>query len=543
MTELKLWNTLTRKKEVFQPIDPDNVRMYVCGPTVYDFAHIGNARPVIVFDVLNRLLRHLYDGNVTYVRNITDVDDKINARALRDFGPEIAAGTLSLNDAIRRVTEKTADQFQTDVAALGCLAPDHQPRATEHIGGMIEMISTLLAKNYAYIARGKEGREALFDISLMPEYGRLSNRRLEDQQAGARIEVKDHKRNPGDFVLWKESEVHEPGWPASFTLSDKNRDDLQLNSNSISIYGRPGWHIECSVMSEHHLGKTFDIHGGGLDLIFPHHENEIAQSCCAHGTDVMANYWMHNGFLQLEGRKMSKSDGNFITINELLNTTKFGGRKWPGEVLRLAMLMTHYREPIDFSVKRLEEAERILNKWESEAMSCYFGDAPKLPSSDLITSLLNDLDFGSAVMFLEEQFRIKSDKSRAQLARDLSFLGLTFDIDKLESEILWIMKKNREKSEEILRFFKHNIATPKKLIENIFEKIDINQLIEKRNAAKMAKAFTVADDIKKQIEATGVVLEDSKDGSKWYVPRNIVQEWMNERGFSYGNQPNRRDGG
>jgi cysteinyl-tRNA synthetase len=298
---LTLYNTLTRQKEPFTPIDSQNVRMYVCGPTVYDFAHIGNARPVIVFDVLYRLLRHLYgESAVTYVRNITDVDDKINARALRDFP------NLPLNEAIAKVTEKTADQFQADARALGCLDPTVQPRATDNIAGMIEMISTLITKGNAYTAAG----EVLFDIASMKDYGGLSNRKLEDQQAGARVAVEAHKKSPGDFVLWKLSSANEPGWDSPWGR------------------GRPGWHIECSAMSKRYLGEVFDIHGGGLDLIFPHHENEIAQSRCAHGTSVMANVWMHNGFLQVEGQKMSKSLGNFVTIQDLLATNKFGGHPW-----------------------------------------------------------------------------------------------------------------------------------------------------------------------------------------------------------------------
>ncbi len=304
---LTFYNTLTRSKAPFQPIDAQNVRMYVCGPTVYDFAHIGNARPVIVFDVLFRLLSHVYGAShVTYARNITDVDDKINARALRDFGSEIEAGSLSLNEAIRRVTETTANQFRADVTALGTLPPTHEPRATEHIAGMIDIIEKLIANGRAYTAGG----EVLFDTSWA-EYGELSKRNLEDQQAGARIAVEAHKKHPGDFVLWKLSSPEEPGWESPWGR------------------GRPGWHIECSAMSAAFLGETFDIHGGGLDLIFPHHENEIAQSRCAHGTKVMANVWMHNGFLQVEGRKMSKSDGNFVTIQQLLETETFGGRSWP----------------------------------------------------------------------------------------------------------------------------------------------------------------------------------------------------------------------
>ena len=279
MAPLRLYNTLTRSKEEFIPIDPAHVRMYVCGPTVYDFAHIGNARPIIVFDVLYRLLRGIYgDGAVTYVRNITDVDDKINDRAARDFP------SLPLNEAIRRVTETTANQFLADAQALGCLDPTHQPRATDNIAQMIEIIEALIARGHAYVAEG----EVLFSVPSMPDYGRLSRRSLDEQQAGARVAVEAHKKNAADFVLWKLSSPEEPGWESPWGR------------------GRPGWHIECSAMSRRYLGETFDIHGGGLDLIFPHHENEIAQTRCAFGHDVMANVWMHNGFLQVEGEKMSK---------------------------------------------------------------------------------------------------------------------------------------------------------------------------------------------------------------------------------------------
>ncbi|MCY6381438.1 cysteine--tRNA ligase [Hoeflea prorocentri] len=364
---LSLYNTLTRRKEDFQPIDPQNVRMYVCGPTVYDYAHIGNARPVIVFDLLFRLLRHHYGADkVTYVRNITDVDDKINARAARDY-PE-----KPLNEAIALVTAKTADQFHADIGLLGCLEPTHEPRATDNIAQMQTMIETLVARGHAYVAGG----EVLFDVTSSDDYGELSNRKLEDQQAGARVAVDDHKKNPGDFVLWKLSSGDEPGWPSPWGV------------------GRPGWHIECSAMSERYLGKVFDIHGGGLDLIFPHHENEIVQSRCAHGTDRMANIWMHNGFLQVEGQKMSKSLGNFVTIHELLASEKFGGRSWPGEALRLAMLMTHYREPIDFSVRKLEEAERLLEKFARRA-----GDADDggTPDPEVIEALSDDLNVSAAL--------------------------------------------------------------------------------------------------------------------------------------------------
>jgi cysteinyl-tRNA synthetase len=409
---LRLYNTLTRSKEDFAPIDPDNVRMYVCGPTVYDFAHIGNARPVIVFDVLYRLLRHLYgEAHVTYVRNITDVDDKINARALRDFGADIASGKLSLNEAIRRVTEKTADQFHKDVATLGCLPPTFEPRATEFVQprpdgktDMIGLIQSLIERDHAYEAAG----EVLFDTASMPDYGQLSKRPLDEQQAGARIAVDAHKKSPGDFVLWKLSSPEEPGWDSPWGR------------------GRPGWHIECSAMSSAYLGEVFDIHGGGLDLIFPHHENEIAQSRCAHGTHAMANVWMHNGFLQVEGQKMSKSLGNFYSINELLETDTFGGRKWPGEVLRLAMLMTHYREPIDFSVRKLEEAENTLRKWK-RAADLAEGEG-QLPD-DVIEVLSDDLATYGAFQHLTQLASEAGDGDAAaasSLKTALEFFG--FDV-------------------------------------------------------------------------------------------------------------------
>ncbi|MCO5159764.1 MAG: cysteine--tRNA ligase [Mesorhizobium sp.] len=446
---LRLYNTLTRTKEDFVPIDPANVRMYVCGPTVYDYAHIGNARPAIVFDVLFRLLRHLYGpDHVTYVRNITDVDDKINARALRDYGAEIEAGNLSLNEAIRKVTEPTYEQYQKDVTALGCLPPTVQPRATEYIEGMIAMIQTLLDKDHAYVAQGEDGRETLFDVRKMEDYGALSRRKLEEMFAGARVEVKDHKRNPGDFVLWKESNELEPGWDANFRISDDNRDALRLNTNEVSIRGRPGWHIECSVMSDallwdavkdqlspdaHKHPHQFDIHGGGLDLIFPHHENEIAQSRCAHGTDVMANYWLHNGFLQVEGKKMSKSEGNFVTIHELL--AGVGRRPRAGAVVRLAMLATHYRQPIDFTEQKLDYWYNKLSGWieaydlnreETFAYDRYIG-LPVRPNEAVVSALLDDLNFANALASIEEiaqLARAPNKEAANELGASLIWLGL-----------------------------------------------------------------------------------------------------------------------
>lgn len=457
---LRLYNTLTRTKEDFVPIDPDNVRMYVCGPTVYDFAHIGNARPVIVFDVLFRLLRHLYgETHVTYVRNITDVDDKINARALRDFGGEIASGTLSLNEAIRRVTEKTADQFHSDVAVLGCLEPTVEPRATEFVEpradgkvDMITLIQSLIERGHAYVAAG----EVLFDTASMPDYGQLSKRNLDEQQAGARVAVDAHKKNPGDFVLWKLSSPEEPGW------------------NSPWGRGRPGWHIECSAMSAAYLGEVFDIHGGGLDLIFPHHENEIAQSRCAHGTDVMANIWMHNGFLQVEGQKMSKSLGNFYSINELLETETFGGRKWPGEVLRLAMLMTHYREPIDFSVRKLEEAENMLRKWK-RAADLAPAAAGQVPV-EIIDALSDDLATYAAFQVLTQLAGEAADGNDAAASLKASLLFLGFDVASAD-----------------------------------IDEGGVAKAIADRLALIAAKNWAEADRIRDELLAQGVQLKDGKD--------------------------------
>ena len=454
----QLYNTLTRAKAEFSPIDVENVRLYVCGPTVYDFAHIGNARPVIVFDVLFRLLRSLYGAErVTYVRNITDVDDKINARALETHGEAIKAGTMSLNDAIREVTNKTATQFQNDMGALGCLDPTHQPRATENIAEMIAIIQTLINKNHAYIAKGAEGREVLFRVGSMEAYGDLSNRKLEDQQSGARIAVEDHKENAGDFVLWKASNENAPGWDATFEVSGE----------SVAIYGRPGWHIECSAMSERYLGKTFDIHGGGIDLVFPHHENEIAQSCCAFDVSHMANVWMHNGFLQVEGEKMSKSLGNFITVYDLLHTTTIAERQWQGDVIRFAMLMTHYREPIDFSVKRLQEAENSLRKLQRRAVEGDdFGTTDKFYSA-----LLDDVNTSLALHSL-------ADMSGQILADALTFLGLPLESDKGE-----------------------------------VDEAAIEEKIAARLVLLSAKDWAGADKIRDQLLADGIQLKDGKDAT------------------------------
>ena len=480
---LRLYNTLTRTKEDFTPIDPNNVRMYVCGPTVYDFAHIGNARPVIVFDVLFRLLRHLYgESHVTYVRNITDVDDKINARALRDFP------NLPLNEAIRAVTQKTADQFQSDAKALGCLTPTEEPRATDNIQGMIDIISTLINKGHAYTAAG----EVLFSVSSMADYGKLSGRKLEDQQAGARVAVEAHKKNPADFVLWKLSSADEPGWDSPWGR------------------GRPGWHIECSAMSKRYLGEVFDIHGGGLDLIFPHHENEIAQSRCAHGSQVMANVWMHNGFLQVEGQKMSKSLGNFVTIADLLETTKFGGLPWTGDAVRLAMLMSHYSQPIDWTVENLAIASANLHTFHLlgtkvfEALSA--SDLVKFfelrPSNRLLEILTDDLNTPSAfhnhlfglVKEADQKSGIKIDPI-VTLFGDLLFLGL---------DPYRFAQEEREKVNSTRNINREAVIL----------------LIEDRLVARHTKNWKESDRIRDELDAMGVAIKDNKDGTTtWEVKR------------------------
>jgi cysteinyl-tRNA synthetase len=405
---LTLYNTLTRRKEPFQPIDPTNVRMYVCGPTVYDLAHIGNARPIIVFDVLFRLLRHIHgDQHVTYARNITDVDDKINARAVERF-PE-----LPPTEAIRKLTEETTAQFHKDIAALGVLPPTVEPRATDHIAEMRVLCDALVANGHAYVAED----HVLFAVGSMPDYGKLARRSLEEMEAGARVDVAPYKKGPMDFVLWKPSKPGEPSWPSPA---------------GIATPGRPGWHIECSAMAGKHLGNVFDIHGGGIDLVFPHHENEIAQSRCAHNTSVMANVWMHNGFLQVEGEKMSKSLGNFVTINELLERDTFGRTEWAGEVLRWAMLMTHYREPINWSVDRLIEARNDLSRWSHAVIESVSHPYPiEFKRSDVDRAVLDalgdDLNFAAARAHLHQVAKLAEagdEAAKRTLAGTLAWLGV-----------------------------------------------------------------------------------------------------------------------
>ena len=441
---LRLYNTLTRSKEDFSPLDPKNVRMYVCGPTVYDYAHIGNARPVIVFDVLFRLLRQIYGADhVTYVRNITDVDDKINAKA-REEGV-----------SIREVTERTTKQFHADIAALGVLPPTVEPRATEHIAEMIAIIEKLIANGHAYAADG----HVLFNVPSMKDYGQLSRRSLDEMLAGARVDVAPYKRGDMDFVLWKPSDETTPGWDSPWGR------------------GRPGWHIECSAMSWKHLGEVFDIHGGGIDLVFPHHENEIAQTRCAFGRNVMANVWMHNGFLQVEGQKMSKSLGNFLTINELL-------ADWPGDVLRFNMLRTHYRQPIDWTLKSLEESWRTLEGFFNNAGAVH-AEAGKI-AAPVLEALTDDLNTPKAIAELHALDRPGAQNALGETLKSLGFTG--------------------------------NLTSPK--AETAVDAAAVNALITARLDARKAKNWAESDRIRDELATMGIAIKDNKDGTtSWEVKR------------------------
>jgi cysteinyl-tRNA synthetase len=453
--ELRLYDTLTREKRGFAPLDPARVRMYVCGPTVYDFAHIGNARPVIVFDVLFRLLRHLYGADhVIYVRNITDVDDKINARA--------AERGISIRD----LTEETYKNFKQDVAALGCLSPTIEPRATEHIEEMKTLIERLVKSGHAYVAEDN----VLFNVPSMPDYGQLSKRPLDEMIAGARVEVAPYKKDPQDFVLWKPSKPGEPAWPSPA---------------GIKASGRPGWHIECSAMSWKHLGERFDIHGGGIDLVFPHHENEIAQSRCAFHTKVMANYWMHNGFLQVEGEKMSKSLGNFVTIHDLL-------KDWPGEVVRMTMLQTHYRQPINWTVAGLRESQKSLEHWYALTVDAQ----PGYLCADARDALADDLNTPKAFAALHE-LRTEAAKGAKPAAACL----------KTSAQLLGLLQMTGDAWDA---FRPASLA---------IDEAKVVHLIDARNAARKAKNFKESDRIRDELAAMGVVLKDSKDGTTWEIAR------------------------
>lgn len=493
---LRLYNTLTRTKEVFSPIDPAHVRMYVCGPTVYDYAHIGNARPVIVFDVLYRLLRHLYGPeHVTYARNLTDVDDKINARAARDFPG------LPLNEAIAKVTETTTAQFHSDVDALGNLRPDAEPRATDHIEEMKAIIERLITRGIAYVAE----EHVLFHVPAVaglkdvPKYGSLARRSLDEMIAGARVDVAPYKRDAMDFVLWKPSrDGVDPGWPSPA---------------GIATPGRPGWHIECSAMSMAKLlspfggglqcddpaKNVFDIHGGGIDLVFPHHENEIAQSCCAFGgadgAGRMANIWMHNGFLQVEGEKMSKSLGNFVTINELLETGVMAG-PWDGAVLRLAMLRTHYRQPIDWTLRALQEARRTLlnfQKWFLPKLTegAYFTDYDRATvHQPFLDALSDDLNTPEAIASLHV---LAGEISRTPVGNERLIVEFTNSLRLLGFESLD-------------RFQTRGMGNLEEA-----DRLRIEAAIAARLEARRAKNFAESDRIRDELAAMGIALKDGKD--------------------------------
>jgi cysteinyl-tRNA synthetase len=490
---LTLYNTRTRTKEEFRPLDPSHVRMYVCGPTVYDYAHIGNARPMIVFDVVYRLLKYLaakgeWDGGrgktkVTYARNITDVDDKINARAIElypDMPPE---------QAIRRLTEETTAQFHKDVAALGALPPTYEPRATDYIEQMKDMITRLYEADIAYVADD----HVLFSVAAydrrndVPRYGSLARRSLDEMIAGARVEVAPYKRDPVDFVLWKPSKPGEPAWPSPL---------------GIGALGRPGWHLECSAMAKALLGEEFDIHGGGIDLVFPHHENEVAQSTGANHTPIMANFWMHNGFLQVEGEKMSKSLGNFFTINELLQKAP----RWPGAVMRLNMLRTHYRQPLDWTENGFFESYGILEHWRrllDEAM-------PSEPSVKVIEALVDDLNTPKALAELHSLADKAGSRSGGTPIEAADELAATLNLLGFEDYIRDVTKDAKE-----LR------AGGRKKIEAAWNEAEareagidtnlIRQQVSARLAARKAKNWAQADRIRDQLAAMGIILKDAKN--------------------------------
>jgi len=455
---LHLYNTLTRAKEAFVPLRSDAVGLYVCGPTVYDFAHIGNARPVVVFDVLYRLLKRLYAG-VTYVRNITDVDDKIIAASQKSGEP------------IDVITARTAEAFHEDMDALGALPPTIEPRATAHVGQMIALIEALIAKGHAY-APG-DGH-VLFDVPSMPDYGQLSRLDRREVIEGARVEVAGNKKDPADFVLWKPSTEAQPGWPSPWGR------------------GRPGWHIECSAMSGQYLGQTFDIHGGGQDLIFPHHENEIAQSRCAHGTPMMARVWMHNGFLMVEGEKMSKSLGNFLTVRQLL-------ADHPCEALRLTLLQTHYRQPLNWTADGVRQAKETLDRCYTALRAAADVEAqPSAPPPAVMDALADDLNTPLAIAHLHEAVGALNKASRADEKAALKGRLLA------GGDVLGLLSQDPE------AWFKRSPAAAGGLDEAAIE-----ALIVERREARKARNFARADQIRDELKAQGIMLEDGAAGTTW----------------------------
>ncbi len=455
MPEIYLHNTLKQRKDKFIPIDADNVRMYVCGPTVYDKAHLGNAKTPVVYDVLYRLLCHVYGKeHVTYVSNITDVDDKILNKH-KETGK-----------SIREITEQTYNWYIDDMAKLNVLSPNYRPRATEYIPEMIKLVELLLKNGHAYIA----DKQVLFDVDSMPNYGFLSGRSMKEMVAGARVEIADYKKNPADFILWKPSDADQPGWDSPWG------------------YGRPGWHLECSAMSSKLLGNDFDIHGGGSDLIFPHHENECAQSCCAYPGTHFAHYWVHTGMLMINGVKMSKSLGNFYTVDEIL-------AKYPAEALRLLFLTTHYHQPFNFTFEGLEQAKNILDKFYNALLKNADIPAEKTePSEKLIAALCDDLNTPLALSYLHEtlgnlnkaETKEERVKYKSELMANAYMLGLLYN----DAES-WFKGAASEDDAEI------------------------EALIAKRAEAKKNKDWAIADAIRNELKERGIVLEDSPTGTTW----------------------------
>ena len=474
MVEIKLTNTRTRSKQPFQPLDPANVRLYLCGPTVYDRAHLGNARPVVVIDVLVRLLRHVYGADhVTYVRNFTDVDDKINATAL---ARQQAGAPGTLEDLIRERTEETIGWYHADMDALGATRPDHEPRATDYIAQMIAMIQTLIEGGHAYARDG----HVLFRVRSYAEYGRLSGRSVDDMIAGARVEVAPFKEDPMDFVLWKPSDADLPGWDSPWGR------------------GRPGWHIECSAMSYELLGDSFDIHAGGIDLQFPHHENEIAQSCCAHPHGEFARVWLHNEMLQVEGKKMSKSLGNFFTVRDLLD------QGIPGEVVRFVLLSTHYRKPMDWTADKAREAEAVLRKWRG--LTAGIDPAPS-PAPAVTAALADDLNVAGAIAVLHE---LAGQGDAAGLLASARLLGL------LEEDLGdWENKR-----------YVYSLGLRVGVNAQVAERID--GLLEARVVAKANRDFARADAIRDGLSRAGIRVKDSREGSSWEFGSDVDLSVLDE---------------
>lgn len=454
-SKLRVFNTKTRQKEVFEPLNPQSVTMYVCGPTVYNYVHIGNARPVVVFDTLFRMLQSLYP-KVTYARNITDIDDKI------------MQGAHEANQSIEEFTQQYIDAYKDDMAALNNLTPTIVPKATEHVQQMIELVQALIEKGHAYEAEG----HVLFAVESMSNYGQLSNRSLEDMLDGARVEVAPYKKYAGDFVLWKPSDPNEPGWDSPWG------------------YGRPGWHLECSAMVKAHLGETIDIHGGGRDLVFPHHENEVAQSCCAHDGKEYVRYWMHNGFVNIDGEKMSKSLGNFRTVRGLLKLYK-------GEVIRFALLSAQYRSEVDFSADLLQQSKATLDSFYGTLRdnSDIAVDEFDLSNSKGYHALLDDLNTPLAISEVHALVKDlnKGSENAAETKSHLMAL----------SSLLGILQHDPEE------WFKEASAESDLTAENI------EALINERQQAKKDKNFARSDEIREYLKANNVILEDSKEGTKW----------------------------